>query len=474
MSEPSQIIHVDDLLAMPSLGLTMLAGKQGMQREVLWAHSCELQKPEQWLGPHELLMTVGLCVPAAPEAQREFIARLDEAGLAGLIVGDHEPLPELSQYMFQEADRRRFPLMLASDSVPYAVIARHVAAANSSQHILQVVMLSKIYRLAGAVPGKSPDQLLTELSNLLQIGLEVTDDVTGLVVAASKAYRSSEMQTDQRRLSLSDTADATLHIYEYPGEMLDSFLLVHILQLLEVVMERTTSTRKQYMLESAQTLTKIMADERTQLFDRLLQDYPEADGYQIVASAQTDQAVLARSIAITELSALVGSAPIHSLALVPTAVVDEFRTLVERLEIGCGASSVFNDYRDIRIAVDEAVRVYSTRSDPTQYWTEFEGSTVALFVRSRHESEEIIQNVLGRLAHDSSAIRKLRETLFAFLTRDRRWQETADALGIHRQTLSYRLNRIEEETGLTLTKSSDLSAFWIAYQAWVKLYGEPG
>lgn len=472
MPEPTHIIRIEDILAMPSLGLTILAGQHGTPREVLWAHSCELQEPEQWLGPHELLMTVGLCVPEAPDAQSRFIARLDEAGLAGLIVGDHEPLPELSQPMFQEANRRGFPVMLASDSVPYAVIARHVAAANSSQHILQVVMLSKVYRLAGAVPEKSPDQLLTELSNLLRVGLQVTDDLTGLVVAASKEYGSTELQPGARQLSLNDATEATLHISEYPGETLDSFLLVHIVQLLDVVVERTATTRKQQINESSDALTSIMADERTPLFDRLLYDYPEAHGYHLVATSDSDQPVLARAVAMTELPVLVGSGRFQTLVLVPTAVADEFRALVEQLEIGCGVSSVFNDYRDIRIAADEAVRVYSTRTDATQSWAEFEGSSVALFVRSRHESKDIIHTVLGSLAQDSPASRKLRETLFAFLTRDRRWQDTADYLGIHRQTLSYRLNRIAEETGMTLTKSSDLSAFWIAYQAWLNLYGE--
>ena len=67
-------------------------------------------------------------------------------------------------------------------------------------------------------------------------------------------------------------------------------------------------------------------------------------------------------------------------------------------------------------------------------------------------------------------MRKLRETLFAFNSRST-MAKTADSLNIHRQTLSYRLNRIEEETGLNLNKSADLSAVWIAYQAWLNLYG---
>lgn len=465
-------MRVDDLLAMPSLGLKLLAGEQGTVREVLWAHSCELVEPEQWLGPHELLMTVGLCVPVGAEHQAAFIGRLDEAGLAGLVVGDHEPLPELTSELFKEADARNFPVMLAAEDVPYAVVARHVAAANSSQQILQVVVLSKMYRLTSAAGDRNPDILLTELSNLLQVGLQITDNVTGLTLAASKNHRKIVAHDAKvSQVSRHRIGDTTLSIYEYANEYLDSFLLVHLLQIMDVLVERAATIRSQKIGASAETLAHILADERTGQFEAFLKDFPEADGYRIVIAPEQEQERLARATSITDLPAFVGHSAAHTVSLVPEDMVQEFRALAHEIRTVCGVSSVFKDYRDIRIAVDEATRVFYSIQEPDIYWKEFEGSTVALFVRSRSESEEIIRTVLGPLAQDIAAMRKLRETLFAFLTHDRQWQKTADSLNIHRQTLSYRLNRIEEETGLNLNKSADLSAVWIAYQAWLNLYG---
>lgn len=471
MSSDSKVMRIQDLLAMPSLGLELLSGEQGASREVLWAHSCELEHPEQWLGPHELLMTVGLCVPAGPAEQARFIERLDGAGLAGLIVGDHEPLPKLTKDLFEEAERRNFPVMFASDDVPYAVVARHVAAANSSQQILQVVVLSKMYRMTSAAGDRDPDVLLTELSNLLQIDLEITDPLTGLTVAASKNHRSVEhLDPELFKISQHRIGETTLSLYEYANEYLDSFLLVHLLQILDVLVERSATVRAQKVAESTETLAKILADERTTQFEAFLRDYPEADGYRIVISSEQDEERLARAAVITEIPAFVGRGASHTVALVAEALLPEFRNLVMKTRVGCGVSSVFNDYRDIRIAVDEATRVFHSIRDSEDFWNEFEGSTVALFVRSRHESDEIIGTVLGPLADDTASMLKLRETLFAFLDHDRHWQKTADSLNIHRQTLSYRLNRIEEETGLRLNRTADLSAVWIAYQAWLNLY----
>ncbi|MEQ4721686.1 helix-turn-helix domain-containing protein [Nonomuraea sp. B19D2] len=79
--------------------------------------------------------------------------------------------------------------------------------------------------------------------------------------------------------------------------------------------------------------------------------------------------------------------------------------------------------------------------------------------------------MLGPLAEDTARTRALRETLFAYLRNDRRWRDTSEELRVHRQTLSYRLRQIEVLTGLNLKKSADLSAFWIAYQAWESTRG---
>ena len=99
-------------------------------------------------------------------------------------------------------------------------------------------------------------------------------------------------------------------------------------------------------------------------------------------------------------------------------------------------------------------------------WAEFDSRSVSVLARSEREATEIIDSVLGELADMSPASTKLRITLFAYLRHDRQWQPTADELGIHRQSLSYRLQKIQSVLGLSLSRSADLASLWIAYQAW--------
>ncbi|MGK3958629.1 helix-turn-helix domain-containing protein [Arthrobacter sp. R4] len=77
---------------------------------------------------------------------------------------------------------------------------------------------------------------------------------------------------------------------------------------------------------------------------------------------------------------------------------------------------------------------------------------------------------LGTLAVESPRTAVLRETLVAYLRNNRSWSATSRELRIHRQTLAYRLKRISEETDRVLNRSTDISALWIASQAWASLH----
>src|SRR5690554_6280202 len=102
---------ISDLISDPSLGTELVAGANGSDRVILWAHSCELPDPERWLGPDELLMTVGLCIPAGSMAQREFIVRLNDAGVAGIAIGDDGLAPRLTKALFDQANQLGFPVL---------------------------------------------------------------------------------------------------------------------------------------------------------------------------------------------------------------------------------------------------------------------------------------------------------------------------------------------------------------------------
>lgn len=73
----------------------------------------------------------------------------------------------------------------------------------------------------------------------------------------------------------------------------------------------------------------------------------------------------------------------------------------------------------------------------------------------REEAERFAHDALGALLADDDATRDLLATLRAFFDCGRSVRRSALALGVHENTIRYRLTRIEELTGLAVAGSSD-------------------
>jgi purine catabolism regulator len=92
----------------------------------------------------------------------------------------------------------------------------------------------------------------------------------------------------------------------------------------------------------------------------------------------------------------------------------------------------------------------------------YDDAVFSVLPRTAGEANEIIQRVLAPLMSETQSSARLIETLCTYLDQDRNWNSTAEKLGIHRQTLAYRLQRIEKLTGRSLKSTRDLAEFWIA------------
>lgn len=464
MYERTTILTVGDLVSVSSFGLSLLAGDDGLSREVLWAHSCELRSPEQWLGPHELLMTVGHCVPHEDTEQKDLIARLDEAGLAGIVIGDHETAPAVTEAMRIEAEARGFPLLIAASRIPFAVIARHVAAASSSDRLHQVLTLSKIYQIATAAADGS--NLVADLATLLDVGLSVVDGLTGLKVLASGDADDSRVPRREKRFPLSGDHRAELVVREHPNEPIDGFLLIHLRKVLETAADRVTLSADHRTEASERAYRDLHSGTEQFEVMSLLHGHTPDLGYRILAFSGTELRRIGRAAALLDLPALFSSEEPDALMYVPAEEIGRVKSMTRDFCLPVGVSSTFRGVRDLRAAAHEAQRALRTLRFSGRLWAEFDSRSVSVLARSEREATEIVDSVLGELADLSPSSTKLRDTLFAYLRNDRKWQETAAELGIHRQSLSYRLQRIQAVLGLSLSRSADIASLWIAYQAW--------
>jgi len=76
------------------------------------------------------------------------------------------------------------------------------------------------------------------------------------------------------------------------------------------------------------------------------------------------------------------------------------------------------------------------------------------------------ESMLGPLrAHDARYGSALIESLAAYIEANGRWADAAAALGVHRHTLRYRMERLEEQTGRHPDRPAERMELWLAVKA---------
>lgn len=108
------------------LGLTVVAGAQHVDREILWAHAIELQDPAPYLSGGELVMTTGINVGAEPRSQADYVGRLVAADAAALAFDTGISYEHVPQGIIDAAEALGLPVLQVPASTPFIAITRTV------------------------------------------------------------------------------------------------------------------------------------------------------------------------------------------------------------------------------------------------------------------------------------------------------------------------------------------------------------
>jgi purine catabolism regulator len=102
------------------------------------------------------------------------------------------------------------------------------------------------------------------------------------------------------------------------------------------------------------------------------------------------------------------------------------------------------------------------------------GEGTPLFLpRTLGEAETAAERVMGPvIAYDDAHSTQLVRSLTVFLEHNRSWQRAAEALHVHKQTLVYRMHKVEELTGRSLRDTADVVQLWLALRALEFAHGE--
>ncbi|MQA96106.1 MAG: PucR family transcriptional regulator [Streptosporangiales bacterium] len=470
-------LTVEDLLSFPALQLWVMAGEEGLGRSVSWAHVSELADPAPWLLGAELLMTTGIAIPEWAEAQRAYVERLDDAGVAALAVSAQLHVPPLHDAFFAAADERGLPVLEVPLSVPFIAISQEVAAASGDHRGARVGAQLQVF---GALRWLAAEDL--DSATLFRRLERLSGYAVRLCTPEGRPLLPGVDVPDPALLPASPDAPPTIpggFVLPVPAPGGPAGFLVaqeregarpaglavvqHIATVAAFQVAQVRHERESLRRVGAETLAELLRDALDPAAaERRLARHGIAGEAVLLVVRGVSEAPLIRALD-TRPHLILGRGDDQWLLGPP-----ELAEVVAALPgVAAGVSRTFLPGGGSRVAQREALWAVSRAAatgrpllryddDSTARW--LPGDTAVL--------RALVDEVLGAaLRYDAEHGTHLVASARTWMERDRRTDAAAAALHVHPNTLAYRLRRFAALTGRDLASTDGFAEAWLAVRA---------
>ncbi len=465
-------VSLRELLAVRELDLEVRAASADVP--IRGAHPCELPDPRPYLLGGELLLTAG--VDLVPEAgpMRDYVARLVAAGVGALGFGLEPVFHTVPEELERACARQGLALLLVPGSTPFIAVCRAVAELQADRAEAGRRRLTEAQRaLSTALTGDRPrEALLAVLAEALG-GWVVLLDAHGAVLAGHRfpdplpaELRILAERTGTSDIAATETADGVRLLAQPVGgrsrEVLgvglarrpddsDRAIIAVALALLGASVPRNT------FAELSALATRALLGEPAELAALFGTDGP----YRIVRGAASTPEP--RPVELdTPLCAVHGG---------------EFLAVLDR---DVAAAELAALHRGGWLAV-------TSEASGAGQLAEAARRTRALLRRARalgrpvHAEEMAAAGVRGLVSPDQAhrfaedwlrplAGTDLEASLRVWLANHGNWEATAAQLGVHRNTLRHRIERVRRLLGVDLADAEVRMQLWFAL-GWDELDG---
>jgi purine catabolism regulator len=518
-------ITVRDLLELPGLGLTVVAGHEGLDRAIRWAHISELQDPTPWLSGGELLLTTGMDLKGSPALQRAYVRRLVKAKLAGLGFGIGFSFDEVPAAIRRAADRDGFPVIEVSYPVPFIAITEAISSRLGQDRLRDAQMSVEVHeRLTSLVAeGAGPADVLDEMIALAG-GWAMLFDLRGGLLASAHSHALDPPAPDEvwRSLprGLTDRRGPTSTTTETSPRGSRVGLAVVAGKRHEAVLvfgkDTKLDQRNRIVVHHAVTVLGLLLASRRAVIEaerRIVGDIlSEAFAGRLSGSDLERRLELVGFPPGASLTALAVEGPVSSdeqglddLAWAADAALGR-RTSAARTAVIAGRVAALVAHRDpealaeavradllptaqglglveggVRVGVGNSVDARSirqsylsavfalraaSRAKPVASQRDLGSYGFLLGAQPRPVLEGFVSSVLGPLIdRDQFKSSELVSSVRAFIEAGGRWEQGAEVLGVHRHTLRYRVRQAEELLGRDLSSAEDRLEVWLALKA---------
>ncbi len=491
-------VTVGWLVRQVTLGLTVVAGTQHLDREILWAHAIELSDPGPYLSGGELVMTTGLNVGADRRTQADYVSRLVAANVSALAFDTGISFDRVPDGIVAAGDTLGLPILQVPASTPFIAITRTVIDRINDDQLKSVQRTvdeqERLARetLAGGVPAvvtalaQALDATVVALSTaggLLAGGgpdqQRVTALGTDLIAVAGRGRRApnSRVVADGEGLCTIQVLRAASSPRGYLVVRADRalaaaerLLIAHSVSLISIELEkpmRILDAEQRLRIALTQGLLAAPAlHEPT-----VLRYFGFDPGDQVIALTLGGGSSLAQQSHVQRVLQRAGSpflmAPRNQdvVVVLPAVESDEVAALHRKLSRQLGRDLVTGvspagGFGDLAVMVTQATAACRARGEASLRWFEKLGLLGVLLGDRTPEELAVLAGVLTPLDGED-----LVATLAAFLQSNGHIESAAAALDVHRHTMRNRLKRIGEILDMSLDSADTRAVLLVAVHA---------
>ncbi len=480
------------------LGLSVVAGADHADRQILWAHAIELADPAPYLSGGELVMTTGISVGKTKKAQFDYVSRLVAADAAALAFDTGTSFRQVPDGILAAGDTLGLPVLRVPASTPFIAITRAVIDAINADQLKSVQRTVELQErlaretLRGGIPA-----LVDALSRALHATTVVlSTDGRLLAGAGPDTGRAARLAAESITTKRGRGEPATRVVADGDGYCAvqalragsvargclavrssgalsspDRLLVAHAVSLISIELEKPSRVLDaEQRLRTAVTQGLIAKPEAAE--PTVLRYFGFEPDTQVVAVALTGVGPTLTAEAQIQQLLHHGAAPFlmsssreDIVVVVPADEQYRIPLLVKELrdQLGLpviGGVSGPGHLADIGLLTSRARTAARAPGDEPLRRHDQLGAFDAILGDRTPDELAVICDILRPLdGHD------LLPTLIGFLEHNGHLENAAAALGVHRHTMRNRLGRIAELLGSSLDSADTRARLLLAVRA---------
>ncbi|MBP2638406.1 MAG: Purine catabolism regulatory protein-like family protein [Firmicutes bacterium] len=387
------MISCRELCTLPSLKkLTLVAGKSGLDRRVRWVHFLDLPDVIPWVQGGELLIITGIGLNGEVNKLKDIVRGIIRKKLAGIIVNVGPYIKEVPAEVITLADQANFPVF----ELPWEV---------------------KL--------------------------VEVTGDICRHIIMKQAEERSINDFLEHLLFRTAADQEEIIQRATYYGYDLTKPYQVAIVspsRLLEFIQSQKAKTEKDLVALKMR-------------FEQIVRDVLATHNQKILSMLRVDDVILLMPYKDN-------TAGSRQNIEILTEIVEKLAAKIPGLAVAAGLGGRFESLQDARQSYIQAAKVlrfsaHQTTTKPIYVYEQL-GIYKLLFEIEPDKLTAYHREVIEPLNdYDAKHNMELVSTLFVYFEENCNAVKTAKRLFVHRNTLDYRLKKIEEISGRTLSDPYD-------------------